>query len=119
MPNPSAGCEPGRYRHRATINEPVETTGSQGQTVIASWQAFAKRVPGRVTELAGRELISAQQIAEDVTHQFECRWISGVTGKMALAWHDGATDRTLNIVATPLNPDGRKNKMIILCREPR
>jgi SPP1 family predicted phage head-tail adaptor len=112
-------CEPGQYRHRATLERPVETQGGKGQTIISDWVPVRERVPVRVTELSGRELLNAQQMQEDVTHQIESRWLPGVSSKMRWLWHDGATDRTLNILTTPLNPDGQKRKMITLAKEPR
>lgn len=105
------------YRHRVTIEEPVETQGSKGQAV-RSWTALYERVPALVTELAGRELFNAQQIQADITHQIVLHFLPAITAKMRVVWHDGQTDRTLSLLSKPLNPDGRRRKLILQAKEP-
>ncbi len=109
-------CTAGHLRHRCTIQTWTETEGDLGQAVKTP-QTFKYRVPFRVVELMGRELFNAQQMQPDSTIAAIARWIPGVTSKMQLVWHDGDDSRTLAIAAPPINPDGKKRWMVLLCKE--
>lgn len=106
----------GKLRHRVTIEEGIVTLNDHGQEETV-WQQFAPRLPACVVELSGRELWNAQQIKPDITLRVELRWLPGVTSKMRLKWHDCERERTLEIAAPPINPDGRKREMHLLCKE--
>ncbi len=108
----------GRLRHRCTIQTWSTTEGAQGQDVRVPVTLHA-RVAMRVNELTGRELYNAQQIQPDITMEVESRFITNVTSKMQLIWHDGTTDRTLAIEAPPINPDGKRRWMLLMCKEPK
>jgi SPP1 family predicted phage head-tail adaptor len=111
--------DPGKLRHRASIVAPATTQGGLGQETVTAWSpiADATRIPVRVTELAGRELYTARQLQADVTMEVKLRWREGVTSKMRVTWHDRDADRTLLILGPPINRDGKKRWMFLLCKE--
>lgn len=109
--------EAGALRHRITIQTPTETEGTKGQPVIV-WKPFRQRIAAEVRALSGAELFNAQQTQADVTFSVSLRWFYGVTSKMRILWHDSPCDRTLAILVPPINPDGKKVEMRLLCKEP-
>lgn len=107
----------GRLRHIGTIEYATETKDGLGHPAKA-WRTFGKsRIPCRVEELSGRELFNAQQTQPDVTMSVSLRWFDGVTSKMRLVWHDRDGDRVLGIESPPINPDGRKREMVLMCKD--
>lgn len=107
----------GSLRHRGTIQSPTVTADTLGGDTIA-WTNFANRVPMEVVQSASRELWNAQQTQPDITCLVNLRWMPGVTTGMRVLWHDGATDRVLNIDGPPLE-DGRRESLTLTCIEPK
>lgn len=108
----------GELRHRGTLQSPTVTADAQGGSVT-TWSKFAERVPIRVIEQGSRELWNAQQAQPEITCLVQMRWMRGVTTGMRWIWHDGDTDRILNVLGPPMNPDGRHEEMILTCKEPK
>jgi head-tail adaptor len=106
----------GELRHRGTIQRPVVTANSHGES-DTTWRTYAARVPMQVVQQNSRALWNAQQIQPDVTCLVRMRWVEGVTCAMRIVWHDGATDRYLNIDNPPTNPDGRRLELNVACVE--
>ena len=107
----------GQLRHRVTIQQPTVTQNTHGESVVA-WSSYAVRVAAEVEQLSGRALFNAQQVQPDISMTVRTRYLSGVTNAMRIVWHDGTTDRTLNIVGPPINPDGKRIELMINCMEP-
>jgi SPP1 family predicted phage head-tail adaptor len=94
----------------------VVTANAHGQDTV-TWATFASRHPAKVHEQGSREFFNAQQMKADLTHLVEIRWFPGVLTGMQVIWHDGTTDRTLNIEGPPVNPDGKRRFMLMKCKE--
>jgi head-tail adaptor len=116
---PTEVKDPGKLRHRGTIEAPVRTQGNLGQAVITGRTVIADRIPLLVEELAGRDLEQARQLQADVTIKVTLRWRPGILTTMRLVWHDQGTDRTLSILAPPINPDGKRFWLELMCKEPK
>lgn len=106
----------GELRHRITIQNCTVTQNDHGQDET-TWTNYASRVPARVFEEGSREFWTAQQTKADITALVKLRWMAGVLSKMRVIWHDGATDRTLGIEGPPINPDGKREYMHLMCKE--
>ena len=107
----------GELRHRATLQRPDSTVNAHGES-DPTWTNFASRVPVQVFEQGSREVWNAQQRQPQITHVVSMRWLEGVTAAMRVLWHDGPTDRTLNIDGPPINPDGKRIAISLTCVEP-
>lgn len=95
---------PGKYRHRVTIERQIELRDSMGGVVV-QWVMFADGVPAEVLTGPGRDAIAADQQQADVAARINMRYLPGLTGKMRIVW-DG---RTFNIIGDPdLDPTGRR-----------
>ena len=106
----------GMLRHRVTVETPTVTQNYHGESVV-TWSSFAVRVPAHVEQLSGRALLNAQQIQPDISLAVTMRYISSVTADMRIKWHDGTTNRTLNLVGPPINPDGKRIELVMNCTE--
>jgi len=107
---------PGDLRHIVSIRRFSETEGANGQAVkVAVWHT--QRDHMNVKELIGQELSNAKSTQPEIAFSVSRRWSDGVTSKMELVWHDRMGDRTLAILSPPMNPDGRKREMILMCKE--
>lgn len=109
---------PGKLRHRITIQRPRVTQGPLGQASSTTWDTVADRIGANVLELSGRDLLNAQQMQSDITIKIETRWLDGINTRMRVLWHDKEGDRTLAIEVPPLNPDCRKRYMTLMCKQP-
>lgn len=95
---------PGKYRHRVTIEQQMETRGEMGG-VIVTWVPFANNVPAEVLTGPGRDAIAADAQQADVSARINLRYLPGLTGKMRIVW-DG---RLFNIIGEPdLDPTARR-----------
>lgn len=100
----------GRLRYRVTIQTPTETKGTKGQT-LKSWATYKTRWMD-VRPVTGSERYTGDQVTATVTHEFECRYVSGVTPKMRLSYDS----RTFNI-SRAVNVDERDKRLLILATE--
>lgn len=100
----------GTLRHRVALHSLTTTRDDYGEP-IETWVAAAT-IWARVSPGQGRELISAQQVNAELTHQVEMRYRPEVTTTRRVI-HKG---RTLEIVSI-INPDERNKNMILLCKE--
>ena len=100
----------GRLRHQITIEHPVESQDAAGEPV-KSWAP----IPNGITwaeklDLTGRELFQAQQTSGEVTTQFTLRHRTDVDARMRVVSCD-----ELYSIEAPLDPDGRRERTILLC----
>lgn len=100
----------GRLRHQITIEQPVESQDAAGEPV-KSWVP----IPGGITwaeklDLTGRELFQAQQTSGEVTTQFTLRHRADIDARMRVV--HGAE---LYSIEAPLDPDGRRERLVLLC----
>lgn len=57
------------------------------------------------------------QIDPRATHSVKMRFRSDVRARQILVFHDGATDRTFEIIGTPLDTDEMRREMSLVCKE--
>lgn len=69
--------EPGRLRHRVTIEELVVTLDSDGGQV-EDWVPMTPLLPAEITPLSGRELIAAQATQSKVATRIVLRYRPGL-----------------------------------------
>lgn len=101
----------GNFNNLITIETPTESNRTKSNNVTTSWSTYAQPY-ARVTPIGGRERREADRPMADVSHEIECRYVSGVTTKMRVNWDS----RIFNILST-INPDERKINLILQCRE--
>ena len=100
----------GKLRHRVTIEQVTSTRDSMG-VPEETWSTLAT-VWAEVAAVSGREFVEGFRTQAEVTHSIWIRYRSDVTARMRCA--EGSTH--YDIVAV-LDPDGRKEKLRLMCRE--
>ena len=100
---------PGKLRHRITIEHPVTTQNEYGEQ-IPTWATFATVWASR-EDLTGREAYyaGASQKAATMLTRFTIRYIPALDEKMRVV-SDG---RTYGIQSVA-DPDGRREQLVIL-----
>jgi SPP1 family predicted phage head-tail adaptor len=103
----------GRLRHYGTIQRLVEGSPSQnaGGEPDEAWANFHQGWCD-ITPLAGRELVSAQQIASEVTGLVKLRYVSGVTPRMRFV----LGSRNFDILAA-IDVEERQSELHLYVRE--
>lgn len=78
---------PGKYRHRVTIQHRVTTRDpADGSEVLSDWLTFTGNVPAEVLTGAGRELVAANAEQAEITARINMRWFPGLTSQMRILW---------------------------------
>lgn len=111
----------GRLRHRVTFQTATETSDGHGGVTEASATVGPVRMAAEIAPLDGRDLERARQIDPRAVHKLTVRyWRSYATdlvgGRVSAIWHDGATDRTLEVVEPPREMVPR-SMLEMVCRE--
>jgi len=101
----------GRLRHRVMIQQDSGTADAFGEHV-PNWTVLAANVPAEIVTPSGSERQIAEQLDAICTHKVTIRYRSDVTPKMRVVFGS----RTLNIEHAP-DPDGRRRKLELLCKE--
>ena len=106
----------GKLRHRIeiqTVTTAQSTSGEETRTwPTAETDDDLTVVWADVQDLAGRELLLAQQASSEATVRVRLRHLDGITSADCRIVHG---DRTLEIVA--VIPDGRGRELELLCKE--
>jgi len=100
----------GDLRHRLVI-EAGQRSDDGGGGALVNWVTVAT-VWGAVIPLAGREAVSAERLAGQVSHRIVVRYRDDVTPSMRI--RQGA--RSFRIMVT-LDPDQRRHWLHCLCEE--
>lgn len=93
-----------RFRHRLTIQEPVNTQDGVTGEISVSWANVKSDEPSEALTGPGREFIQSGAIQSDTDARFTVRWFSGLTQDMRILW-DG---RTYDIKTFTTDRTGRK-----------
>lgn len=101
----------GRLRHRVTFQARAPGRDAEGQP-NGEWNNVAT-VWADVEDLTGRELIRGGVASGEITTRITCRWRPDINATMR-ALH---RDRTLEIVAPPIDAEGRGRQLEIMARE--
>jgi len=65
-----------------------------------------------ITTSGGREFYEAKRLNPELTHQVELRYRTGIVAGMRLV----VGDAVLRVIA-PIDPDGRRRKLLVMCQE--
>lgn len=101
----------GELKDRIIIQQKTVTRNGEGM-VIEKWAGVAT-VWAAVNDLRGRELFEAQAVNAEVTVLIKMRYRTGITSAMRVVFGQ----RIFDIKALPLNPDGRRIEIHLMCRE--
>jgi SPP1 family predicted phage head-tail adaptor len=105
----------GTLRHRISIQAKSSALDALSQPVMA-WQTIATISAG-ISPLSGRELMSAQAIHAEITHQIEIRWqaqFSNPLDMVTMRIRYGT--RVFNIVAS-IDPEERHKSLMLMATE--
>lgn len=107
--------EPGRFRHRVTIQN-FTTRRDPGGQIIKEWQDSAT-VSAETKGISGRELVSAGAATAEATIRVWMRYRSDVSAASRLLCLNGPfKGATLDISGPPI-PDGKGTRLEILCKQ--
>ncbi|MEO8466248.1 MAG: phage head closure protein [Gammaproteobacteria bacterium] len=84
--------DPGRLRHRITIERPVHTQNSTTGEITTTWEAVVENEPAAVEPLSVREFIAAQSVQSAVTLRVVIRYRPGLTADMRVIHGDRVYD---------------------------
>jgi head-tail adaptor len=97
------GVNPGRYRHRIHIQEPIDTQDPVDGSIARTWETVywdsdtpLDDVPCEVLTGPGRELHSADTKLAETTARINVRWFEGLLPTMRILW-DGKVYDILSI----------------------
>lgn len=107
MAHPDAG----ELRKRITIQQRSGSTQDGFGSPITTWGTYAT-VWAAVRPLSGRELIAAQAVQSEISHQVTLRYRSGITTAMRVLFGS----RIFNITAV-LDENEAHEKITLLCTE--
>jgi SPP1 family predicted phage head-tail adaptor len=105
----------GDLRHRAKLQQQVDTQDSFGQAV-QTWATLAT-IWCQISPLSGREALIAQQVQSEITHQVICRYRPELAVPKAVATYRllfGA--RVFNITSS-VNKDERNREITLMATE--
>jgi SPP1 family predicted phage head-tail adaptor len=89
----------GRLRHRITIQRPINTQDSSGNTVL-DWEDVATDVPAEIVLPSVRERVAAQQMQSEASGRITIRYRPGMSATMRLIGLSGPYDGMI------FNPEG-------------
>lgn len=102
---------PGKLRHRITIQKPVEIKDDLNSPQI-EWRDFTS-CWASVEPISGREYILLQNTNSELTVRIKMRYISGITNGMRVKYGD----RVFNIISPPIDLDERHRELHLMCSE--
>lgn len=101
----------GLLRHRVTIQNLTTAQDSFGD-IVETWSDFAT-VWAQVEDLSGREFFAAAQVNSEIKTRVRIRYMEGIKPTMRILHGT----RTLEIISPPIDPDGKRRILELLCRE--
>ncbi|NSW92316.1 MAG: phage head closure protein [Firmicutes bacterium] len=101
----------GLLRRKVAIQKLVEVKDPLSGELKKDWADFAT-VWGSIEDLAGREFFDAQQVNSEITTRVKIRYRKDIKATMRII----CDDRVLEIAAPPIDPDGRKRELYLLCK---
>lgn len=99
---------PGKYRHRVTIEHQVPIRDPGDGSEIVTWEVFQAGVPAEVLTGPGRELVAANAEQAETVARINMRWFPGLTSDMRILW-DG---RVYNIKPPETDSTARREYRI-------
>jgi len=102
---------PGHKRHQVTIQKVTVTQDSIGNET-ESWANFAV-VNADVRDISGREYFAAKQTNVDASVKVTISYFPGIDANMRILHQN----RILGIVSPPIDPDGRRRDLVLMCSD--
>lgn len=102
---------PGNKRHQITIQKVTVNQDDTGNE-IESWSNFAN-IWADVRDISGREYFAAKQTNAEVTTKVTIKYFPGINASMRILHGN----RTLYLEGPPIDPDGCKRDLILMCKE--
>lgn len=99
---------PGKYRHRVTIEQQVTTRDPDDGSEVVGWVTFIEDVPAEVLTGPGREFRAANAEQAQTVARVNMRWFPGLTSEMRILW-DG---KIYNIDPPETDATGRREYRI-------
>jgi len=106
--------DPGKLRHRVTIQQPAHPT-ADGETTT-TWADVAETWAA-IEPIAGREYFTATEFRADVTHRVTIRHRAGMKSTWRLLLGHGATQRVFYPMGPPIDVGERNKWLEMMCRE--
>lgn len=103
---------PGELRHLIKLQTSGDVPDGSGGYTDGANADFAE-VWARVRPLDSDERIEAMKSEADVSHEITLRYLPGVTAEMTVLYEG----RTLDVVSSPIDIEGRHELIKLLCRE--
>lgn len=94
------------------IEQRSTTQDGVGQQV-RSWTVFASQIYARVRPLSAKELLTANAVQNEASHEVTIRYLEGVTGGMRVK----LGTRYLQVVGRPRDIEERGRMIVMLCTE--
>ena len=96
------------YRHRITIEAPVEGKDASGNTV-RDWRPFLANVPAKWYPGPGREFQAAEATRAETSGRFVIRHTEGITAAMRVVW-----DGQVHALTAPPQSDATARRELTL-----
>jgi SPP1 family predicted phage head-tail adaptor len=76
--------DPGRLRHRVTIQRPVTVQNVTTGELSTSWATVVANIAAAIEPLSVREFIAAQGMQSEITARIVIRYRAGLTAEMRI-----------------------------------
>jgi SPP1 family predicted phage head-tail adaptor len=100
----------GRLRHFVSLQQRVETKNDMGEVTWA-WDEVCQ-IWAEISGLTGREMIAAQQVQSQVSHNILIRWRAGVTAKMRVV---EVCEPSVQYDIVAVLPNARRTETRLMC----
>lgn len=110
----------GDLRRRVSIQTRSTTQDALGQPMLV-WADYMTGVPAAIEALSGRELLAAQAVSTEVSHQMTLRYSTlladpVLVAAMRVVYVNAGVTRYFNINAV-MNMDERNKQIDLICAE--
>lgn len=110
--------EPGKFRHKVTIQRCVDQQGELGGPV-EQYVPWLVDIWAEVLHLEPRELWQAQQVTADINMKVRIRYRPGLNAKMRVQWQrepgSPASIDYLDVAGPPIEVEGRRDEVWLMC----
>lgn len=106
----------GQMRDRVSILRPVEVSDGAGGATAGTATTVISRWSAQVSPLNGRERLESEQVQGQTMFRVRIRRKTGLSTRDYVVWHEGAGDRTLDIMAI-VNSDEQRRFLTLDCIE--
>jgi SPP1 family predicted phage head-tail adaptor len=76
--------DPGRLRHRVTIQRPVSVQNATTGKLSTSWANVAVNIAAAIEPLSVREFVAAHAMQSEITTRIVIRYRAGLTAEMRI-----------------------------------